>query len=311
MKGRRGEGDREMFLQQFIQGLTLGYVYALMALGYTMVYGILQLINFAHGEIYMLGAYMTVISFGFFTGAGLTKTHLFLSLILSMLLSIIFVSAYGATVERIAYRPLRNAPRLSPLISAIGVSIFLQNFVMLTQGATYKVFPPVFSNTGLTIGGAKVTPVQLTIILLSSVVMIFLHLFISKTKTGKAMRAVAQDRIMASLVGIDTDRIIAITFIIGSALAAIAGFMVTLYYSLINYYMGYIAGIKAFTAAVLGGIGSIPGAMVGGLLLGLIEGLAAGYISSEYKDAYAFIVLIIILLIRPAGLFKRPMEEKV
>ncbi|MFN3739371.1 MAG: branched-chain amino acid ABC transporter permease [Thermodesulfovibrionales bacterium] len=300
-----------MFLQQFIQGLTLGYVYALIALGYTMVYGILQLINFAHGEIYMLGAYMTVISFGFLTGAGLTETHILLSLVLSLLLSIIFVSAYGATIERIAYRPLRNAPRLSPLISAIGVSIFLQNFVMLTQGATYKVFPPVFSNTGLTIGSAKITPVQLTIIVLSSVVMIFLHFFISRTKTGKAMRAVAQDRVMASLVGIDTDRIIAITFIIGSALAGVAGFMVTLYYSLINYYMGYIAGIKAFTAAVLGGIGSIPGAMVGGLLLGLIEGLAAGYISSEYKDAYAFIVLIIILLIRPTGLFKRPMEEKV
>lgn len=300
-----------MFLQQFIQGLTLGYVYALIALGYTMVYGILQLINFAHGEIYMLGAYMTVISFGFLTGAGLTKTHILLSIILSMLLSIIFVSACGVTVERVAYRPLRNAPRLSPLISAIGVSIFLQNFVMLTQGATYKVFPPVFSDTGFTIGSAKVTPVQLTIIIVSSAVMIFLHFFISRTKTGKAMRAVAQDRIMASLVGIDTDRIIAITFIIGSALAAIAGFMVTLYYSLINYYMGYIAGIKAFTAAVLGGIGSIPGAMVGGILLGLIEGLAAGYISSEYKDAYAFVVLIIILLIRPTGLFKRPMEEKV
>lgn len=300
-----------MFLQQLIQGLTLGFVYALIALGYTMVYGILQLINFAHGEIYMLGAYMTVITFAIFTGTGFTEVSILLSLILSLLSSIIFVSAYGVTVERIAYRPLRNAPRLSPLISAIGVSIFLQNFVMLTQGATYKVFPSLFSDTGISIGGARITPVQLTIIIGSTVTMLLLNLFILKTKTGKAMRAVAQDRLMASLVGIDPDRIIALTFAIGSALAAIAGFMVTLYYSLINYYMGYIAGIKAFTAAVLGGIGSIPGAMVGGIVLGLIEGLAAGYISSEYKDAYAFIVLIIILLIRPSGLFKRAVEEKV
>lgn len=276
-----------------------------------MVYGILQLINFAHGEVYMLGAYMTVITFALFTGTGLTEISILLSLILSLLVSILFVSACGATVERIAYRPLRNAPRLSPLISAIGVSIFLQNFVMLTQGATYKVFPSLFSDTGISIGTARITPVQLTIIFGSTVIMILLNLFILKTKTGKAMRAVAQDRLMASLVGIDPDKIIAITFIIGSALAATAGFMVTLYYTLINYYMGYIAGIKAFTAAVLGGIGSIPGAMVGGLVLGLIEGFAAGYISSEYKDAYAFIVLIIILLIRPSGLFKRTVEEKV
>jgi branched-chain amino acid transport system permease protein len=300
-----------MLLQQLIQGLTLGYVYALIALGYTMVYGILQLINFAHGEIYMLGAYMTVLGFGLFTSTGLTETSIPLSLLLTLMLSILFVAAYGFTVERVAYRPLRSAPRLSPLISAIGVSIFLQNFVMLTQGATYKVFPPIMATQGFTIGETKITYLQLSIIILSSLIMALLHLFISRTKTGKAMRAVAQDRLMASLVGIDTDRIIAITFIVGSALAAVAGFMVTLYYSLINYYMGYIAGIKAFTAAVLGGIGSIPGAMVGGILLGLIEGLAAGYISSEYKDAYAFIVLIIILLIKPSGLFKRAEEEKV
>jgi len=300
-----------MLLQQLIQGLTLGYVYALIALGYTMVYGILQLINFAHGEIYMLGAYMTVLGFGLFTSTGLTETSIPLSLLLTLMLSILFVAAYGFTVERVAYRPLRSAPRLSPLISAIGVSIFLQNFVMLTQGATYKVFPPIMATQGFTIGETKITYLQLSIIILSSLIMALLHLFISRTRTGKAMRAVAQDRLMASLVGIDTDRIIAITFIVGSALAAVAGFMVTLYYSLINYYMGYIAGIKAFTAAVLGGIGSIPGAMVGGILLGLIEGLAAGYISSEYKDAYAFIVLIIILLIKPSGLFKRAEEEKV
>jgi len=300
-----------MFFQQLIHGLTLGYVYALIALGYTMVYGILRLINFAHGEIYMLGAYMTLIAFAFFTSVGLTEASISLSLFLTLIISILFVAAYGFTIERVAYRPLRSAPRLSPLISAIGVSIFLQNFVMLTQGATYKVFPPIMATQGFTIGETKITYLQLFIIILSSLIMALLHLFISRTKTGKAMRAVAQDRLMASLVGIDTDRIIAITFIVGSALGAVAGFMVTLYYSLINYYMGYIAGIKAFTAAVLGGIGSIPGAMVGGILLGFIEGLAAGYISSEYKDAYAFIVLIIILLLKPSGLFKKTEEEKV
>jgi branched-chain amino acid transport system permease protein len=300
-----------MLLQQLIQGLTIGYVYALIALGYTMVYGILQLINFAHGEIYMLGAYLTIIGFGLFTSFGLTETSIFLSLFLTLLFTILFVSAYGLTVERVAYKPLRSAPRLSPLISAIGVSIFLQNFVMLTQGATYKVFPPLFATQGFTIGDTKVTYLQVSIILLSSVIMALLHIFISRTKTGKAMRAVAQDILMASLVGIDTDRIIALTFILGSGLAAVAGFMVTLYYGLINYYIGYIAGIKAFTAAVLGGIGSIPGAMFGGILLGLVESLAAGYISPEYKDAYAFVVLIIILLIKPSGLFKKVIEEKV
>ncbi len=300
-----------MFLQQFIHGLTLGCVYALIALGYTMVYGILELINFAHGEIYMLGAYMAIITFGFATTTGLTEISLLLSLILSLLISIIIVSLYGFSIEKVAYRPLRNAPRLSPLISAIGVSIFLQNFVMLTQGATYKVFPPGIGSQGFMIGGAKITILQSLIIILSGVIMLLLHLFITKTTTGKAMRAVAQDRLMASLVGIDTDRIISITFIIGSGLAAVAGFMVAMYYSLVNYYIGYIAGIKAFTAAVLGGIGSIPGAMFGGLILGLIESLAAGYISSEYKDVYAFIVLIIILLLRPGGLLKRVVEEKV
>lgn len=300
-----------MFLQQFIHGLTLGCVYALIALGYTMVYGILELINFAHGEIYMLGAYMAIITFGFATVIGLTEVSIFISLILSLLTSVIVVSLYGFSIERVAYRPLRNAPRLSLLISAIGVSIFLQNYVMLTQGATYKVFPPGIGAQGFMIGDAKITLLQLLIMLLSGVIMISLHIFITKTRIGKAMRAVAQDSLMASLVGIDTNRIISITFIIGSGLAAVAGFMVSMYYNLVNYYIGYIAGIKAFTAAVLGGIGSIPGAMFGGIILGLIESLAAGYISAEYKDVYAFIVLIIILLVKPSGLFKKALEEKV
>lgn len=300
-----------MFIQQLINGLTVGGVYALIALGYTMVYGILELINFAHGEIYMLGAYLGIIFLGFFTAIGLTSYSLPLAMILTFVLSIAFCSSYGFTIEKIAYKPLRKAHRLSPLISAIGVSIFLQNYVMLTQGATDKVFPHLFEAAGFDIIGARVTYIQFFIIGVSTVLMLSLHLFITKTKIGKAMRAVAQDKVMASLVGINIDRVISVTFVIGSGLAAVAGLMVAMYYGLVNYSMGYIVGIKAFTAAVLGGIGSIPGAMFGGILLGLVESLSAGYISSEYKDAYAFIILIIILLIKPSGLFGKADEEKV
>ncbi|MEW6416871.1 MAG: branched-chain amino acid ABC transporter permease [Nitrospirota bacterium] len=292
-----------MFLQQLINGLTLGSVYALIALGYTMVYGILELINFAHGEIYMLGAYLGIIFFGFFTVTGLTYYSLPLALLLTFLLSIIFCSSYGFTVEKIAYKPLRNAPRLSPLISAIGVSIFLQNYVMLTQGATDKVFPSLFSNSAIEFLSVRATYLQLFIIFASGILMLSLRFFVRKTKMGKAMQAVAQDKIMASLVGINIDTVISSTFIIGSGLAAVAGVMVAMYYGLVNYSIGYIAGIKAFTAAVLGGIGSIRGAMFGGILLGLVESLGASYISSEYKDAYAFAILIIILLVKPGGLF--------
>ena len=289
----------------------MGGVYALIALGYTMVYGILELINFAHGEIYMLGAYLGIIFFGFFTAAGLTSYSLTLSFILTIALSVLFCSAYGFTVERIAYRPLRNAPRLSPLISAIGVSIFLQNYVMLTQGATDKVFPDLLGSAGLELFGARITYLQVVIIGVSFLLMFALHLYVTKTRMGKAMRAVAQDKVMASLLGINVDSVISATFVIGSGLAAVAGIMVAMYYGLVNYFIGYIAGIKAFTAAVLGGIGSIPGAMFGGIFLGLVESLGASYISSEYKDAYAFAVLIVILLIKPSGIFGKSTEEKV
>jgi len=292
-----------MFFQQIVNGLTVGGVYALIALGYTMVYGILELINFAHGEIYMLGAYLGIIFIGLFTTIGLTQQSLTLALLLTFILSVFFCSAYGFTVEKLAYKPLRNAPRLNPLISAIGVSIFLQNYVMLTQGATDKVFPHVLQTTSIEFLNITMTSLQIFIIIASLFLMAMLHLFIMKTKIGKAMRAVAQDKVMASLLGINIDRIISITFIIGSGLAAIAGLMIAMYYGLVNYFIGYIAGIKAFTAAVLGGIGSLPGAMLGGFILGLIESLGASYLSSEYKDAYAFILLIIILLIKPEGLF--------
>lgn len=299
-----------MFLQQIINGLTVGGVYALIALGYTMVYGILEFINFAHGEIYMLGAYLGIIFIGLFTALGLTQYSLPLSLLLTFVLSIFFCSAYGFTIEKLAYKPLRNAPRLNPLISAIGVSMFLQNYVMLTQGVTDKVFPHILQVTKIEFLNVTMTTLQLFIIIASFLLMAMLHLFIMKTKTGKAMRAVAQDKVMASLLGINIDRIISVTFIIGSGLAAVGGLMVAMYYGLVNYSIGYVAGIKAFTAAVLGGIGSIPGAMLGGLVLGLIESLGASYLSSEYKDAYSFVILILILLIKPTGLLGKSEGNK-
>jgi branched-chain amino acid transport system permease protein len=300
-----------MFTQQLINGLTLGAVYALIALGYTMVYGILQLINFAHGEVYMLGAYLGIIVLGVLTYLGLTAYSLPLALLLTVLVSMAFCSVYGVVIERIAYRPLRNAPRLAPLISAVGTSIFLQNFVMLAQGKEYKNLPPQFPAKGLSLLGANISPVQMFILGASVVSMIGLQFFVSRTRLGKAMRATSQDMVMAGLVGINVNRVIAITFMIGSALAAVAGVMVTLYYGVVHFFMGYLAGIKAFTAAVLGGIGSIPGAMLGGLMLGLIENFCASYISSAYKDAFAFLVLIIVLIIRPAGLLGPKSADKV
>jgi branched-chain amino acid transport system permease protein len=300
-----------MFFQQLINGLTLGSVYAIIALGYTMVYGILELINFAHGEIYMLGAYLGIILLGFFTASGLTGQSLILSVALTVILSALFCAMYGFTMEKIAYKPLRNAPRLSPLISAIGISIFLQNYVMLTQGATDKVFPYHLGDTVIHFSDVQMTKTQVLIIVISALMMLLLHLFISRTRIGKAMRATSQDMTMAALVGINVDNIISITFVLGAMLAAVAGVMVAVYYGLVNYSIGYIAGIKAFTAAVLGGIGSIRGAMLGGILLGLMESMGAAYISTEYKDAFAFVILIIILLIRPAGIFGRDLPEKV
>lgn len=300
-----------MFTQQLMNGLALGAVYALIALGYTMVYGILQLINFAHGEVYMLGAYLGIIFLGILTALGMTAYSLPLALLITVLASMVFCAAYGAAIERIAYRPLRNAAKLAPLISAVGVSIILQNVVMLTQGKEYKNLPPLLPSAGITLLGANISPVQIFILSASILIMIALHLFVRKTKLGKAMRATSQDRVMAGLVGIDVNRVIGATFMIGSALAAVAGVMVTLYYGVVHFFMGYLAGIKAFTAAVLGGIGSIPGAMLGGFMLGLIENFGASYISSVYKDAFAFIVLIITLIIRPAGLLGQKAVDKV
>ena len=301
-----------MLLQQLINGLTLGAVYALIALGYTMVYGILGLINFAHGEIYMIGAYLGIIFLGFLTVLGLTAQHLVLSILLMFLVTAVYCGAYGFTLERVAYRPLRHAHRLAPLISAIGMSIFLQNYVMLTQGSADKVFPHILPAGGILLGeSTPISSIQILILSTSVFLMVALHLFVARTRLGKAIRATAQDSRMASLVGINLNGVIATTFVIGSVLAAAAGVMVAMYYGAVNFFIGYVAGIKAFTAAVLGGIGSIPGAMLGGILLGLVESLGSSYISSEYKDLYSFLILILVLIFRPTGLLGERIAEKV
>jgi len=300
-----------MFLQQLINGLTLGCVYALIALGYTMVYGILELINFAHGEIYMIGAYLGIIGLGLWQSLGLTGWGPLPLLMFLLLFAVILTALWGVAVERFAYRPLRHAGRLSPLISALGMSIFLQNFVMLAQGTREKVMPNLLGSRGIDIGPAHISPTQLFILITALVMMTVLTLIVRRTSIGTAMRATAQDRLMAQLCGIDVNRIIMLTFAIGSGLAGIAGVLVASYYGMINFYIGYQAGLKAFTAAVLGGIGNIPGAMLGGVILGIVESFGAGYVSSEYKDLYAFLILIIFLIFRPGGLLGERVVEKV
>lgn len=301
------------FLQQLINGITLGSIYGLIAIGYTMVYGIIGMINFAHGEIYMIGAFLAVISFTVLGLAGVSSVPL--ALIVVLLIAMVFTAAYGWTLERVAYRPLRGSPRLAPLISAIGASIFLQNYVQLTQGARVKPLAPVISGN-VTVWeqagfAVQVTYVQLLIWTLTVLLMVAFALFIQRTAFGRAQRAVEQDRTMAQLVGIDVDRTISLTFVLGATLAAVAGVMVTLYYGVVDFFIGFLAGIKAFTAAVLGGIGSLPGAMLGGLILGLVEAFWSAYFAIEYKDVAAFGLLVLVLIFRPTGLLGRPEVEKV
>ncbi len=299
----------DYFLELLIGGLTRGSIYALIALGYTMVYGIIELINFAHGEIYMIGAFTALIVASVLTMNGMTGVSV---LILASIVAVLYSSAYGFTVEKIAYRPLRRAPRLSPLISAIGMSIFLQNYVLLAQTSDFLPFPslipslPFMESYPHIIGSA-----ELIIILTTAAATLTLTLFIRFTKLGKAMRATAQDRNMALLVGVNVNRVISNTFIIGSALAAIGGVLIASHVGRINISIGFIAGIKAFTAAVLGGIGSIPGAVLGGLVLGWAESFATGYVSSDYEDVFAFCLLVLILIFRPAGLLGRSAAPKV
>ncbi|UCH52882.1 MAG: branched-chain amino acid ABC transporter permease LivH [Pseudomonadota bacterium] len=301
------------FLQQLINGLTLGMIYGLIALGYTMVYGIIGMINFAHGEIYMIGAFLAVIGFTVLGLLGISYVPV--ALLIVLFTAMLFTAVYGWTLERVAYRPLRSAPRLAPLISAIGASIFFQNYVQLAQGARVKPIAPVISG-GYTVfeeGGftVQLSYVQILIWLLTLALMVAFALLIQRTSLGRAQRACEQDRAMASLVGIDVNRTISLTFVIGATLAAVAGVMVTLYYGVVDFYIGFLAGIKAFTAAVLGGIGSLPGAMLGGLILGLVEAFWSAYFSVEYKDVAAFTILVLVLIFKPSGLLGRPEVEKV
>jgi branched-chain amino acid transport system permease protein len=303
----------EYFLQQLINGITLGSIYGLIAIGYTMVYGIIGMINFAHGDIFMVSAFISLIVFIGLLSIGVTWIPLALFIVLVM--SMLITSAYGWTVERLAYRPLRDSFRLAPLITAIGMSIVLQNYVQIVQGARVKPLPPVvkggytlMKHDGFTV---QISNMQIIIVVTTFVLMLAFSLLISKTSLGRSQRACEQDRTMASLLGVNVDRTISLTFVMGAALAAVAGLMYLLYYGVIDFYIGFVAGIKAFTAAVLGGIGSLPGAMLGGLIIGLIETFWSAYFSIEYKDVAAFATLAIVLIFMPSGLLGKPEVEKV
>jgi branched-chain amino acid transport system permease protein len=303
----------DYFLQQLINGLTLGSIYGLIAIGYTMVYGIIGMINFAHGDIFMVGAFIALIAFLALVAIGLTAVPV--ALLLVLLVAMAMTALYGWTVERLAYRPLRGSFRLAPLISAIGMSIALQNYVQLAQSARVKPLPPIVTG-GYTLMDSgsfvvQVSNIQIIIIMVTVAIMLAFSWVVSATRLGRDMRACAQDLKMAALVGVDTDRTISLTFVIGAALASVAGVMFLLYYGVIDFFIGFLAGVKAFTAAVLGGIGSLPGAMLGGLLIGLIETFWSAYFTVQYKDVAAFSILVLVLIFMPTGILGRPEVEKV
>ena len=310
----------EYFLQQLINGLTLGSIYGLIAIGYTMVYGIIGMINFAHGDVFMVGSIIAltmIIALGLTAASGLG--FMLLALVIVLVVAMAFTSIWGWTIERLAYRPLRGSFRLAPLITAIGMSIVLQNFVQITQGARNKPLQPIITGGYRLLEGStergtivvQISTMQIVIIATTFLLMVGFSLLIAKTPLGRAQRACEQDQKMASLLGVDVDRTISLTFVMGAALAAVAGTMYLLYYGVIDFYIGFLAGVKAFTAAVLGGIGSLPGAMLGGILIGLIETFWSGYFSLEYKDVAAFSILVIVLIFLPSGLLGRPEVEKV
>ena len=303
----------DYFLQQLINGVTLGAIYGLIAIGYTMVYGIIGMINFAHGDIFMIGAFIALITFLCLVAIGITAVPLALFLVL--LIAMALTALYGWTLERFAYRPLRQSFRLAPLISAIGMSIALENYAQVAQGARVKPLPPLIHG-GYTLMqqgdfSVQLSNVQIIVVITTVVLMAIFSWVVARTRLGRDMRACEQDLKMASLLGVDVNRTIAYTFVIGAALAAVAGVMHLLYYGVIDFYIGFVAGVKAFTAAVLGGIGSLPGAMIGGLLIGLIETFWAAYFSIEYKDVAAFSILVIVLIFLPTGILGRPEVEKV
>jgi len=299
----------DYFIELFFSGLTRGSIYALIALGYTMVYGIIGLINFAHGEIYMIGAFTAFIVA---TVLSIYGFPLIAIVVIAGVAAVIWSASYGYTIEKIAYKPLRHAPRLSPLISAIGMSIFLQNYVLLAQTSDFLPFPTLIPDFDFMEPVAHIVgSTELVILVTTMVVMILLTVGIKFTRIGKAMRATAQDRVMATLVGINVNNVISVTFIVGSGLAALGGLLIASHIGQINFYIGFIAGIKAFTAAVLGGIGSIPGAVLGSFVLGLTESFATGYVSSDYEDVFAFSLLVLILIFKPSGLLGKATNQKV
>ena len=307
----------DTLIQQIINGLVLGSMYALVALGYTMVYGVLNLINFAHGDVLMVGAMagLSILKLLQVVAPGLPGIAM---LLIAIIGAIPVCIAVNVLIERIAYRRLRNAPRLAPLITAIGVSILVQTFAMMIWGRSPVSFPPIMPTVPVQIGGAVISQIQILLLVLATIAMIGLVLLVEKTKMGRAMRATAENPRVAGLMGVDSNKVIVATFAIGAALAAIAGVMWTANYSSAQFAMGFVPGLKAFSAAVLGGIGNIYGAMVGGILLGLIESLGAGYIGdftggilgSQYQDIFAFIVLIIVLTLRPSGIMGERVADR-
>ncbi|MEE9589992.1 MAG: branched-chain amino acid ABC transporter permease LivH [Hyphomicrobiaceae bacterium] len=306
----------EYFVHQLINGLTLGSIYGLIAIGYTMVYGIIGMINFAHGDIFMVGSFIALIVI---IAIGITAATPFFLLVLALILVLVvamaMTSVWGWTVERLAYRPLRGSFRLAPLITAIGMSIVLQNFVQISQGARVKPLQPIITGNYVIMEAngfaVNLSNIQIIIVVTTLILMGVFSLIIARTSLGRAQRACEQDRTMAALVGVDVDRTISLTFVMGAALAAVAGLMFVLYYGVIDFYIGFVAGVKAFTAAVLGGIGSLPGAMLGGLIIGLIETFWSAYFTVEYKDVAAFSLLAIVLIFLPEGLLGKPEVEKV
>jgi branched-chain amino acid transport system permease protein len=299
----------EYFAELFLGGLTRGSIYALIALGYTMVYGIIQLINFAHGEIYMIGAFTALIVAGILSMLGWNPIVI---LILASVIAVIYSASYGWTIEKLAYKPLRRAPRLSALISAIGMSMFLQYYVLLAQTSNFLPFPALIPDFKFMEPIEHIVrSTELVIYITTAVVMVLLTFLIKFTRIGKAMRATAQDKDMAMLVGVDVNKVISFTFIVGSATAALGGVLIASHTGQINYYIGFIAGIKAFVAAVLGGIGSMPGAVLGSMVLGMSESFFTGYISSDYEDVFAFLFLVFTLIFRPSGILGRKDTDKV
>jgi len=289
-------------LQQIVNAVFLGSIYALIALGYTMVYGIIELINFAHGELFTAGAFIGVIVLTALQQAGWVDSHFVITLVIVFSLAMAYVAVLGVALEHVAYKPLRKSSRLAGILSALGMSIFLSNGMMLSQGVSDRAYPQIFGMKGFEILGARITNGQIFIIILAVVLMVALQLFVHKTRLGKAMRATAQNQTMARMLGINIDQTIRITFMIGPALGAAAGVMVGLYYGAVRFDMGFIFMIKAFAAAILGGIGSIPGAMLGGLIIGAIEVFWAAFLPSAWKDVTTFTVLILVLYLKPSGL---------